>query len=256
MKHIRILEAFVRADVSLEDLSQQVRQRYGRDDLTLSVAYVDRGPDLENHESLTSLNLAAPELIKNAVKAEKEGVDGIMIDCMADPGVDVLREAVSIPVLGPGHSSMYVAAMLGHRFSLLVTTKYSERYFLQHVRKAGLDSRLASCNAVDVPPQEVNADSGRTVELLAEAARKAIVESRADTLIFGCTAFASLIEDVREKLDAMELSVPLLDPFAVTINMLAALSNAGLTQSRVAYPYSGIGKSFGSHDISGVAVNG
>ena len=255
MKHIRIIEAFVQTEEWLEVL-QQVCQRYAREDLTLSVGFPDSGPELEAHESLTALNLAVPELIKNAIQAEKEGVDGIMIDCMADPGVEVLRESVSIPVLGPGHTSMYAAAMLGRRFSLLVTTEFSARYFLELVHRAGLGSRLASCQAIGIPPEEIGADSVRSVELLVEAATEAIVKARADTLILGCTMFVSHAEVLREKLKAMNLSVPLIDPFAVTINMLVALTNAGLTQSRVAYPDTGIGKSIGTHGIPGVKASG
>ena len=256
MKHIRIIEAFVRPEELLEDFSQQIHQSYAREDLTLSIGFPDRGPELGGHESRTALILAVPELIKNAIKAEKEGVDGIMIDCMADPGVEVLREIVSIPVLGPGHASMYAAALLGRRFSLLVTTDMSARYFLDHVHKAGLDSRHASCQAVDISPEEIDADPGRTVELLVEAAREAIVEARADTLILGCTAFVSHFENIREKLKAMKLSVPLIDPFAVTINLLVALIDAGLTQSRIAYLDTGISKSISTHGIPGISASG
>ncbi len=50
------------------------------------------------------------------------------------------------------------------------------------------------------------------------------------------TGFAFLARDLRKKLEAMKLSVPLIDPLAVTIHTLAVLLDAGLTHSRVAYP--------------------
>jgi allantoin racemase len=254
MKHIRIIEAFVQTEEWLEVL-QQVCQRYAREDLTLSFGFPDSGPKLEAHESLTALNLAIPQLIKNAIRAEQEGIDGIMIDCMADPGVEVLRESVSIPVLGPGHTSMYAAAMLGQRFSMLVTTEFSARYFLQHVHKAGLGSRLASIHAVGIAPEEIEADPERTVEQLLAAAVEAITVARADTLILGCTGFVSHAETLRQKLKAMQLSVALIDPFAITINMLVALTDARLTQSKIAYPDTGIGKFIHTHGIPGVVAS-
>jgi allantoin racemase len=164
---------------------------------------------------------------------------------MADPGVEVLRENVSIPVLGPGHASMYAAAMLGHRFSLIVTSDYSERYFLQHAHRAGLHLRLASCHAVNIPPDELTTDPGYTVELLGEVAREAVVEAGADTLILGCTNFCFLIDEIQEKLKAEKLDVLIIDPFMVSINLLAALIDAGLTQSKIAYPNAGISRSDG-----------
>ena len=52
----------------------------------------------------------------------------------------------------------------------------------------------------------------------------------------------------------MKLSVPVIDPFAVTINMLAALIDAGLTQSRIAYPDTGVSKSIVANDTPGLKV--
>ncbi len=236
MKHIRLVKAFVPTKDRSENVLQQKNQRYAREDLTISVGFPDSGPELGTTESLTALSLSVPNLIKNAVKAEKEDVDGIMVDCMADPGVQEMRESVSIPVLGPGQTSMHVAALLGRRFSLLVTSEFSARYFREQAHRAGLSSRLASCQVVGIPVMEISTDLARTAALLAEAARKAIVEAHADTLVICCTGFAFLAEDLQEKLAAMKLSVPVIDPVAVTINMLAALIDAGLTHSRIAYP--------------------
>ena len=254
MKHIRIVGAFVPTEDLSENLLQQTSQRYAREDLTFSVDFPDTGPELETTESLTAISLSVPDLIKNAVKAEKEGVDGIMVNCMADPGVGEVRESVSIPVLGPGHTSMHVAALLGRRFSLLVTSEFSARYFREQVHKAGLSSRLASCQVVGIPVVEIGTDPARTAALLAEAARNAIVEAHADTLVICCTGFAFLAEDLQGKLAAMKLSVPVIDPFAVTINMLAALIDAGLTQSRIAYPDTGVSKSIVANDTPGLKV--
>lgn len=242
MKHIRIIGAFVGVEDRSEILLEQTIQRYGHEGLTFSVASPDSGPELGTTESLTALSLAVPALIKNAVKAEKEGVDGIMVNCMADPGVGEMRESVSIPVLGPGHTSMHVAALLGRRFSLLVTSEFSARYFREQVHKEGLSSRLASCQVVGIPVMEIGTDPARTAALLAEAGRKAVVEAGADSLVICCTGYAFLADDLQGMLAAMKLSVPVLDPFAVTINMLAAFIDAGLTQSRVAYPDTRVSK--------------
>jgi allantoin racemase len=242
MKHIRLVGAFVSPKNRLENLLQQTNQRYAREDLTISVDFPDSGPELETTESLTALSLSVPDLIKNAVKAEREDVDGIMVNCMADPGVQEMRESVSIPVLGPGHTSMHVAALLGRRFSLLVTSEFSAQYFREQAQRAGLSSRLASCQVVGIPVTEISTDAARTAALLAEAASNAIVEAHADTLVICCTGFAFLAEQLQEKLASMKLSVPVIDPVAVTINMLAALIDAGLTHSRIAYPDTGVSK--------------
>lgn len=238
--HIRIVEAFVVAERVQQELLQQWRSRYGRDGLELSIAAPRRPPEIDTHESLTALAFTVPELIQNALQAEADGVDGILIDCMADPGIGVLRETVAIPVLGPGHTSMQVAGMVGRRFSLLVTTDFSARFFLEYARQAGLTSRLASCRKVDIPPQGVKSDSDGTFRALAAAAEQAIVTDGADTLILCCTGFAPFAVRLKQKLAAMNLAVPLIDPLAVSINALAMLIQSGLSQSAIAYPDTGL----------------
>ena len=249
--HIRILEAFVVPEPDLQDLRHQLQSRYGRNGLELSVAAPARPPELEAHESLTALSFAVPELVRNALEAEAQGVEGIMVDCMADPGVEVLRESVAIPVLGPGHTSMHVAALLGRRFSLLVTTDFSSRYFIEHARRAGLDSRLASCRTVDIAPEQLQADADGTLKALGRAAEVAVAGDGADTLILCCTGFAPFSARLRQKLASMKLSVPLVDPFAVTINALAMLIHSGLSQSRVAFPDTGFGARHRDRQIAG-----
>lgn len=238
--HIRVLEAFVIPEPALRDLQQRLQSQYGRDDLRLSVAAPSQPPKLEAHESLTALSFTVPELIENALKAEEERVDGILVDCMADPGVEVLRETVSIPVLGPGHTSMHVAALLGKRFSLLVTTDFSARYFYDYARRIGLDTRLASCRPVDVPPEEIETDPEATFKALAATAKQALSQDGADTLVLCCTGFTPFSKRLKDELNAMRMSAPLIDPFAVTINTLAMLIQTGLSQSRTAFPDTGI----------------
>ncbi len=240
MKHIRVLQAFVLPDRDLPAYHEALESRYGRQDLKISVDAPRHAPQLLEHESMSSLQLAAPELIRTALAAENEGVNGIVVDCMADPSLEVMREAVSVPVLGPGHTSMYAAAMLGQRFSLLVTTPYSRRYMLQHVRRAGLSDCFASCRAVDTPPSEIDKNRDRTVERLAEAAKAAVVEDGADTVVLACTGFSYLIDDISTCLKESGIDVPVVDPLGVTISVVSALIDANLSHSRLAYPASGI----------------
>ena len=63
--------------------------------------------------------LAQPGTIASIIEAEREGADAVVIDCMGDPGLFGARECVSIPVLGPMQTAMGIAAMMGHKFSVV-----------------------------------------------------------------------------------------------------------------------------------------
>lgn len=84
------------------------------------------GPDVELHmeclvenhieiDSALDAALAAPEIIKMAVRAESEGYDAVVLYCFSDPAVDACREIVSIPVVGGGQASCLLAPLVGRQ---------------------------------------------------------------------------------------------------------------------------------------------
>ena len=80
----------------------------------ISVDCIKKGPDeLDCH---TDEAFAAPELIKMAIQAEKDGYDAIVIYCFSDVGLEALRENVKIPVIAPGEVTLSVAQTLCSRF--------------------------------------------------------------------------------------------------------------------------------------------
>ena len=71
----------------------------------ISVDCIRKGPDeLDCH---TDEAFAAPELVKMAIQAEKDGYDAIVIYCFSDVGLEALRENVKIPVIAPGEATLY-----------------------------------------------------------------------------------------------------------------------------------------------------
>ena len=108
----------------------------------ISEVSLDKGP--ASIESTYESALAAVGVVDKIREAEQEGIDAVVANCMDDPGVEAAREVVSMPVIGPAETSMHVAAMLGHRFSIISVLKADDRAFYDHATKAGLASRLAS----------------------------------------------------------------------------------------------------------------
>jgi allantoin racemase len=63
--------------------------------------------------------LSQPGMIARVIEAGREGADAVVIDCMGDPGLFGARECVCIPVLRPMQTAMGIAAMMGHKFSVV-----------------------------------------------------------------------------------------------------------------------------------------
>jgi len=91
--------------------------RVARPDTEISNVFLESGP--ASIESYYDEAVAVPGIIARVRQAEREGVDAVIINCMGDPGLDVAREVVSIPVIGPCEASMHLAAMLGHKFAVV-----------------------------------------------------------------------------------------------------------------------------------------
>lgn len=63
---------------------------------------IPRGPD--EPDCHTDAAFAAPELVKPAIQAEREGFDAIAIYCFNNAGLEALREKVQILVIAPGQA--------------------------------------------------------------------------------------------------------------------------------------------------------
>jgi allantoin racemase len=90
-------------------------------------------------ESAVDEVLAAPGVVNSAIKAEKDGVQAVVIDCMLDPGLDAAREAVSIPVIGCGEAAMRAA---GTNFAIVTVLQRQERTFADLARRYGMADRM------------------------------------------------------------------------------------------------------------------
>jgi len=234
MTHVRILVPVV-SSKSLPGPEEilEIYAPISGPDLMLSCEMVESGPmSIEGRKEEAE---AVSGLIVLAAKAEADGVDAVVVDCMGDPGVDVLREIVSIPVLGPARTSMTVAANIGHRFSILTVLERSRPLAEEQVEQAGLSGRLASVRVVDLPVLEIESNPDDTFEKLFAQAELAARDDRADVIIPGCTGYVGLAESIEKELHARGLFAIVIDPMPLTIRIAAALAESGHSHPRSAY---------------------
>lgn len=202
--------------------------------VTVSHTVLDHGP--ASIESEYDHALAQPDTIRQVEQAEADGVDAVVIDCMGDPALFASRERVAIPVLGPGQTSMHLAATLGHRFSI-VTILDSVRPMLESLaRLYGAAEKLASVRVVDVPVLEIHARPEAVRDRLVQQAVRAVEEDHADVIVLGCTGFAGFAEAIADELTARGLHVPVIDPVPATLRQAAALIGSGLSHSKRGFP--------------------
>jgi allantoin racemase len=209
-------------------------QYLSSDELQITQSVIPLGP--ASIESEYDELLAGPGIVIEAINAERDGADAVIIACVGDPGLHQAREAVSIPVVGPGELAMYFAAMCGRRFSIISTLERRRGTYTDHARHYGLGEKLASVLAADIPVLAI--DSGIDVKArLLERALTAIEDHGADVIVLACAGFSYLNKALQEALAARGHQVPVIDVMPLAVTTVAAMVKVGLSHSKKAFPF-------------------
>jgi len=165
------------------------------------------------------------------MEAEKGGYDAVVDHCFGDPALHAARECVRIPVVGAGETSMMLASLLGHKFSVLTVLKETAPQVKRLARSIGVEEKLASVRFIGIPVLQLDENVQSTKTAFMETARKAIDEDDADVLCPGCTGLSMWASEWGE-----ELGVPVLDPGGVALKTAETLVKLKITHSARSYP--------------------
>jgi allantoin racemase len=188
---------------------------------------VKQGP--ASIESAVDEVLAAPGVVDSAIKAEEDGVQAVIIDCMLDPGLDAAREAVSIPVIGCCEAAMRAA---GTNFAIVTVLQRQERAFVNLARRYEMADRMTEIIGIGVPVLALESDRKTALAATIEGSRRAM-ERGATSVIFGCTGMLGFADEISSALDGLKVIDPL--PNAITAAHGAIQSSQ--TTNKAVYPY-------------------
>jgi allantoin racemase len=204
-----------------------------RPGVTLSHSSIESGP--ASIESDYDDVLAGPGTIARGIEAYRNGADAIVIDCFGDIAIPALREAVPIPVLGPGEVSMHLATTLGHSYSVVAVLTRVIRRIENRARLYGVHERLVSVRSAESPVLELERDRTSLGMKLGRVAEQAVREDGASVVILGCTGMLHAARQVSEHLTAQGLDVPVIEPLSSAIAQAEMLVRLGLRHSGRSY---------------------
>ena len=179
------------------------------------------------------------------IEAERAGYRGLLLNTFGDYGIDALRSALSIPVVGAGEAALAVARTLGRRLAIVTIWPRSLGFIY--------DERLKACDAegacadiihvldeAEMAPVLAGGDDDAvsrmrdghadTVDRVVAAAERAVRDLGAEVVVLGCTCMAPIGGWV-----AGRLTVPVVEPLTAAYKYLELLAGLGLSQSRAAY---------------------
>ena len=155
---------------------------------------------MDNLEYRTYNALIATDLIKATRQASVEGFDALIIGCFYDPFLLDAREiSGDMVVVGPCQSSIEIALKLSNSFSVIIGQKKWQHEMQSTVIEYGYGDHLASFRDVGMTVPEFQKDHKLTEKNLIEAARLAIEEDGAESIILGCTLEFGFFEKIQNK---------------------------------------------------------
>ena len=185
----------------------------------------------ESIESRLDEVYAAPAILDEVRKGEKEGFDACIIGCAGDAGVAVAKDVARIPVIGPLEASISLAQILGRRFVFLWTLPERIRSVEERVARF-LPRADFFIYPTHIPVLEIAKDVDKTVATLVKIIKKSIEQDGADTAVLGCLSMRGMAGPVQA-----EVKIPVIDPSLAALTVAQSLVQIKLTQSKGAYPF-------------------
>jgi len=185
-------------------------------------------------ESLVDEAYNAPYILEQVVRASRDRVDAILIDCACDPALDAAREVTEIPVVGMLRSALHIALTLGRTFGIITLQGESLVRCLEHrVRAEGLAQFCRAVGFFQMPVLDIAKYPERAQSELVKSCKDLVEKHRADVVVLGCTGFSHYID-----LDELmrHSGAPVIDPYLAGLWTAVAYVEMGVAHSRVAYP--------------------
>src|SRR6478735_9873823 len=176
-------------------------------------------PSIESHYDEA---MSVPGLLAAIQRGESEGVDGYVIACFGDPGLDAARELATGPVIGIAEAAMQAASHLGRGFSIVTTLGRTIGRAEDLAERYGMSRFCRGFHACEIPVLDLETDP-MAMKLVTEACREAVEQDGSDAVVLGCAGMADMCRHISE-----EIGVPVVDGVTAATLTVQSLVTMGL----------------------------
>lgn len=224
MKRIKILVPVI-TDMWNEPLAKEMAA-CKEFDTSLEIVNLAKGP--VSIDDWFDATWAALYVVQEAIKAEKDGFDGIIVYCFDDPGVRAAKEAVSIPVVGLGEASAHIASLISHKFGIVTAGLpcKTSAVIWDNLRMWELDHKCVGVRPVGIPVLNLKDDKEQEECNLTEFATE-LISKGAEAIVLGCGSMLGVAEPVSKK-----LNIPIVIPARAALKLMESLIAMNLSQSK------------------------
>ena len=158
---------------------------------------------------------AGAEVVALGVAGEA-GCLGIIVSAFGDPGVEELRERVSVPVIGLCEASMIAAAQGGRRFGVATVSPDLLAAVSAQARRLGLAGLYTGARCSGLDAAVLTRDAAALEAVLAREIA-ACIEDGAEAVIIGGGPLGEAAESL-----AGRFGVPVISPIACAVRYVVA----------------------------------
>ncbi|MEU0877118.1 aspartate/glutamate racemase family protein [Lentzea sp. NPDC005914] len=164
--------------------------------------------------------LSVPGLLTEIASGEVSGVDGYVIACFGDPGLDAARELARGPVVGIAEAAMRTAAYLGRGFTVVTTLSRTRGRAWDLAGRYGMRGLCLGVHACEIPVLELDSAA---LDVVTAACARAVEEDGADAVVLGCAGMTDWAEPI-----SAAIGVPVVDGVQSAVLTVQALVEMGL----------------------------
>lgn len=164
----------------------------------------------------------ASHAVLDAIAEHADGCDAVIISAFGDPGLAAAKELLDMPVVGISEAAFLTAYTLGRRYSMVCLTQRLRTWYMECAREHGLDARMASARALDVPVPDITRARETLKELLVEQCLRAVDEDGAEVIIMAGGPTAGLTREIRDR-----VPVPTIDGVSCAVRLAEMLIGLG-----------------------------
>tara|TARA_A100001037_G_scaffold87171_1_gene79168 strand:+ start:967 stop:1662 length:696 start_codon:yes stop_codon:yes gene_type:complete len=155
-------------------------------------------------------------------------IDGVVVGCFDDTGVDALRAFLDVPVVGICQAAMYAASMISTGFSVVTTLRRSVAIIEDLAIRYGMERNCRRVRAAEIPVLALEEEGGEAREKIKAEILRALKDDGCEVVILGCAGMADLMAWLTK-----ETGVPIIDGVAAGVKIVEALVGAGITTSKI-----------------------
>ncbi|WP_176560925.1 aspartate/glutamate racemase family protein [Mycobacterium neglectum] len=180
-------------------------------------------PSIESHYDEA---MSVPGLLRAIERGEQQGVDGYVIACFGDPGLDAAREIARGPVIGIAEAAMHAASHLGRGFSVVTTLARTLGRAADLAGHYGMQRFCRGIHACEIAVLDLDTDPDAR-KIITEACRDAVESDGSDVVVLGCAGMADMCAPI-----SAELGVPVVDGVTAATLTVQSLVAMGLGTSK------------------------